>query len=205
MTRRTTGSGGRRACAAALLGLLALLAACSPGSTAEPPATTATPTPPEAGRQGVLDRDGVGRPEAPDGGLAVTSPTPSPSATPTPATPTPGPGATSTPAAQAAAASATPGAATPTPTPSPTPVPVTALPSINAYLHDGPDTHATVVGNLLAGERVTVLAISRDGLWLYVTGPSIGEDRGWVYINLVTVEGDVKTLPVREAAEREGR
>lgn len=198
MTRRTDAN--KNALLALLAGLLVLgLTAChaGPSGTEAAPTHEAAPTTGSGRALGEPQPGGRAAPTESSPPVAVVTPVP-----PTPsATATTGTGGSRNHAATATTPTVTPGAddedsgrASHTPTPRPG---VTAVPTINAYLHAGPDTYDPVVGNLLAGKQVDVLAISEDGLWLYVKGPSVGEDEGWVYINLVTIDGDPDSLPVR--------
>lgn len=103
-----------------------------------------------------------------------------------------------------------------TPTPSPTatvgftsagtPPPQTALstPASNVYIQAdeainvrfGPGIEYPRIGRLAPGQRYVVL--SRHSLypWLLIELPGAPNDIGWVYLEVVTVTGDLNTLPV---------
>ncbi len=64
---------------------------------------------------------------------------------------------------------------------------ITAMASIN--VRNGPSTNHSVVGNLAASTPVVAFGRNDDGTWLQI--PS-----GWIFAELVTVDGDVEQLPV---------
>lgn len=89
----------------------------------------------------------------------------------------------------------------PTPTATPTP----AGPAVFAYeqvnVRAGPGTDSELVGVLVVGQRARIVGRSPAGAWLqieYVGGPG---NLGWVYGDLVRLEGvaDREQLPTVEA------
>lgn len=81
---------------------------------------------------------------------------------------------------------------------------VAALPTLtmtaarNANIRSGPSKNASVLGSLAKDEIVIANGRSEDSTWLRFTRED--GNFGWVFGELVTVEGDVSTLAVVEAA-----
>ena len=71
--------------------------------------------------------------------------------------------------------------------------------TVPSNVRSGPDTNFNVVGSLGAGESVGVDARNADGSWLRLV---IREDTvGWIFSDLVTVDGDVDALPVLDGQQ----
>ncbi|MBX2997950.1 MAG: PD40 domain-containing protein [Caldilineaceae bacterium] len=155
---------------------------------------------------------------------ATNTPTPEPTATNTPMpeptatnTPMPEPTATNTPMPEPTATNTATTAPTATNTPMPeptatnTPMPeptATATPMLEAEairvrvvqtsvnLRGGPGTTFPIVGNAVAGAEFPILGRNEAGDWYLI-------DRGaglssWIFAQLVTVLGDVSTIPVAD-------
>ncbi len=90
--------------------------------------------------------------------------------------------------------------AEPTPTPEPTPEPtpdtvtVTVLQDMN--VRGGPGTNYPVVGSGPAGATSTVVGRNSDSSWVQVQYPPDSSSTGWLYAELVEVQGDPSTAPV---------
>jgi len=104
-----------------------------------------------------------------------------PTATPVPATPTPEPTATPQP--------------TPEP-PTPTPNPVVRLSAGQAVnVRSGPGTNYPVIGRLTAGQSYEVTGVNPARTWLQF---QLGGRQGWVWADLVTVSGELRTVQVAQ-------
>ncbi|MFN8373077.1 MAG: SH3 domain-containing protein [Anaerolineae bacterium] len=84
--------------------------------------------------------------------------------------------------------------ATATPIPTLTPVTITANGSLN--VRGGPSTNQAIIASLAAGDTMTAVGRNSDGSWLHI-GLEDGSF-GWVFAQLVTVEGDANALPIAE-------
>jgi hypothetical protein len=62
-----------------------------------------------------------------------------------------------------------------------------------ANVRDAPDINAQDIGDIRSGERYTV--IGRSGLWYQFQYDRAPNGIGWVYSELVTITGDVNTIP----------
>lgn len=98
-------------------------------------------------------------------------------------------------------ATATEGASNPTiitastPTES-APLTLVGILNTNANVRESPTTSGRVVVTLQKGERVEVRAQNENGDWLQI-------EQGWIFANLVDIQGDRNALPVGSAIEVE--
>ena len=129
--------------------------------------------------------------------MAVAAATPAASDTPT-ATPSPTATATASPVPTTATVTATD---TPTLEPSATATPT--APAAFAVivrnpvnLRDGPGEGFDVVGQVISGQRYPVLARNASGTWWQIEVDGLA---GWVFSDLVTIEGDLDGPAVAEA------
>lgn len=108
--------------------------------------------------------------------------------------------------------------ATPTPLPQPTPIPTaapttpdparqpTATPILVSPLPANdfvnvraqPSLTAAILGQIPKGQSVPVQGKSADGKWYRVNFPSAPDGLGWVFAEVVTLNGDAASLPVVE-------
>lgn len=72
---------------------------------------------------------------------------------------------------------------------------VTAEAIIEANLRAFPGTDAEQVGRIEAGTRYPVLGISEFFPWLLLGDPATTQPMGWVFRDLVTVNGDLNSVP----------
>lgn len=94
------------------------------------------------------------------------------------------------------AASAPPPAPATSPAVTPSAVPVLAKALDQANLRSGPSLDSTVVGQLNAGDAAPILGRSYDVPWFLVAWPSAPGGQAWVYRDVVTVVGDLYSVPV---------
>lgn len=76
--------------------------------------------------------------------------------------------------------------------------PVTLSVTISGGLNvrGGPSTNNAVIGSVSSGDVVTAIGRNEAGDWLQVLLSEDVEDLGWLYAPLVTVDGDLLSLPV---------
>jgi uncharacterized protein YraI len=91
-----------------------------------------------------------------------------------------------------------PPAEPPTATPSPAPAEITVTVLQNMNVRGGPGTNYSVVGAGQAGQSTKVIGRNADGTWLQVEYPS-ADGKGWVFTELVQVNGNAQTVAVVEA------
>ncbi len=72
---------------------------------------------------------------------------------------------------------------------------VTALASTNIRMRSGPGTDYSQVGTVSAGNTVPILARNSSANWLLVLNNG---QTGWIAAWLVTINGDINTVPVQE-------
>lgn len=85
---------------------------------------------------------------------------------------------------------------TPSRTPSIAPVIAQALGHVN--LRSGPGTNTDPVGSLEAGDTVPVIGRSNQYPWYMVAWKDGPNGQAWVYKDLVTIVGDITTVPIIE-------
>lgn len=78
--------------------------------------------------------------------------------------------------------------------PTPTPVTLLATPKSNGNVRSGPGTSNGVVGSLHGGTAITADGRNATNDWLHVT--LADGSTGWAAASLLTVTGDISTLPV---------
>ncbi len=76
--------------------------------------------------------------------------------------------------------------------------PVTIKTSNRINIRSGPSTRNSVLGSLASGQTVRATGRNAEGDWLYI---AFDEQTGWVFAQLVTVEGDAESLPIIETAD----
>lgn len=76
---------------------------------------------------------------------------------------------------------------------------VTAEAIVQANLRSIPDVSGELVGEISAGTRYPVLGRSEFFPWYLLANPSNGEPMGWVFAELVVIQGTAETLPVSTA------
>ncbi|MCB0254875.1 MAG: DUF5107 domain-containing protein [Anaerolineae bacterium] len=163
-----------------LIPLMLLIALASCGRTAPTPDPTATPSPAIA-----TEVAAAVEPVASDTPTATPSPTATATPSPVPATATAIPTDTFTPTA------------TPTATASATPPAAFAVIVRNPVnLRGGPGQRFDVVGQVISGQRYPVLARNASGNWWQIEVDGLA---GWVFGDLVDIEGDAEALAVVEA------
>ncbi|MDX2138004.1 MAG: serine hydrolase [Chloroflexota bacterium] len=74
--------------------------------------------------------------------------------------------------------------------------PVTAEAIGSANLRAAPGTDFDLVGQIVSGTRYPVLGRSEFYPWLLLGDPATGRPIGWVFNELVTVQGDVFAVPI---------
>ena len=84
----------------------------------------------------------------------------------------------------------------PTATPTPDAVTITVLQNMN--VRSGPGTNYAVVGAGQVGQSTKVVGRNDDGTWLQIEYPSAA-GTGWVYTELVQVNGDSQGVEIAEA------
>jgi hypothetical protein len=87
--------------------------------------------------------------------------------------------------------------ATPSRTPSVAPVLAQAL-GTPTNLRSGPGLNFDIVGELKAGDTIPIIGRSVTLPWLVVLWAQAPEGKAWVFNDLVTVLGDITTVPVVE-------
>ncbi|MBI5301126.1 MAG: glycoside hydrolase family 99-like domain-containing protein [Chloroflexi bacterium] len=137
----------------------------------------------------------------------TVTPTPEPTATPEPTstlTPvvTADAATTAAPATSSASASPAPAKLTVTPKPTAT-IQIQARVSISGTLRvrAAPMADAEILGRLVEGAGVTLLARSEDNKWWQIAFPNLTK-RGWISADLVTPNGDTLTLPIMRVETR---
>jgi len=155
----------------AFLTVLLLVTACASGRADVPATPTRTPKPtftpvPVSAAPGSGVQPGQTTASA-QPTVAVIPPTP----TPEPPTPTPEP-----------------------PTPTPTPKPFAVVNADRLNVRAGPDTAFTRLTQIQRGERYRILASNPDRTWWMIRLKD--DSKGWVYGELVTVEGPVEGVRV---------
>jgi hypothetical protein len=60
----------------------------------------------------------------------------------------------------------------------------------------GPDVSYAVIGALIAGRQAEVIGKNIDVTWIYVRNPSDPSTSCWLFVDLVSVEGNLEKLPV---------
>jgi uncharacterized protein YraI len=121
----------------------------------------------------------------------TTAPSDTPTSTPTETSvPTNTPTATNTPTETFTSTPSN----TPTPTATATPIPVIGTANTNANIRSGDSTGFAVIGSLRRGETVEIQGVSsRDAEWFAIELPN--ERIGWIAAFVVTIDGDIETLP----------
>ena len=91
----------------------------------------------------------------------------------------------------------------PAPTTAPTPIerqPLAATVNVNSLnLRSGPGTLFEVLSTLPLGSKVTALGLAPGHDWVEIEDEN--EQTGWVYAELLTLDGDLATLPMLEAPQ----
>jgi hypothetical protein len=65
-----------------------------------------------------------------------------------------------------------------------------------ANLRESPNAESALLFSLPPETQVSLFGVSEDGLWVYV---QVSEDlSGWLYISLITIDGEIDKLPVIE-------
>lgn len=67
-----------------------------------------------------------------------------------------------------------------------------------ANLRSATSIDSTVLGNITPGTRYPVVGRSALYPWLLLSDPASGQQIGWVYRDIVTVQGDINTVPFTE-------
>jgi len=75
---------------------------------------------------------------------------------------------------------------------------VTAEAIQQANVRAATDVNADMLGQITAGTRYPVVGRSQFYPWLLLGNPATGQALGWVFQDLVTVQGDINTLPFTE-------
>ncbi len=75
---------------------------------------------------------------------------------------------------------------------------VTAEAIQQANVRAATDVNADMLGQITAGTRYPVVGRSQFYPWLLLGDPATGQALGWVFQDLVTVQGDINTLPFTE-------
>ncbi len=65
-----------------------------------------------------------------------------------------------------------------------------------ANLRAEPDVNAALVGQIAAGTRYPVIGRSELFPWVLLADPASGQPIGWVFIDLLTLYGDVNSVPL---------
>src|SRR5205085_2530587 len=78
-------------------------------------------------------------------------------------------------------------------TASPTPEGVVGTMKSNVNVRTGPGANYPVIGQLRKGDQVPLIGASADLAWYVI---NFRQQNGWISASLVTVFGDVRTLPV---------
>lgn len=76
---------------------------------------------------------------------------------------------------------------------------VTAEAIQQANLRAATDVNADLLGQITAGTRYPVVGRSQFYPWLLLGDPTSGQPLGWVFQDLVTVQGNLNTIPFTEA------
>lgn len=91
----------------------------------------------------------------------------------------------------------------PSPTTAPTPIetqPLAATVNVNSLnLRSGPGTLFEVLSTLPLGSNVTALGIAPGNDWVEIQDEN--EKTGWVYAELLTLDGELATLPLMETPQ----
>lgn len=85
---------------------------------------------------------------------------------------------------------------TPTASQTPTPLPAMVSVSENTICREGPDKNFRELGSIQVGESSLVLAKDIDGLYWFITNPTITDGACWITNQFATVSGDTSILPV---------
>src|SRR5215216_3467594 len=63
------------------------------------------------------------------------------------------------------------------------------------YVRRGPGVNYQVVMTLQQGQKIDVVGRSQDRQWYQIVRPDNANERAWVSIDFLTLEGDANTLP----------
>jgi hypothetical protein len=91
---------------------------------------------------------------------------------------------------------------TPRPTSTRTPRPITlhaCVTDSTIRVRRGPGKEYDVVAGMVSGTCMSILGRSKDSTWVYMA--SEDNKRGWVSADLLTIEGNLKRVSVRSAAQ----
>ena len=77
-------------------------------------------------------------------------------------------------------------------------IPVTAISEVN--IRSEPSTVSPILETLAMGDIVTASGRLADGAWLRVLVPGQPDQAGWVFVELVSAEFDIVTLPIVDPA-----
>lgn len=75
---------------------------------------------------------------------------------------------------------------------------VTAEAINQANLRGAPGTDAELVGQIVSGTRYSVVGRSEFYPWVLLADPATQQPMGWVFNDLVTVQGDVNSVPLSQ-------
>lgn len=98
---------------------------------------------------------------------------------------------------------------TPPPTDTPTPLPPTDTPTPeapqvtivqNMNVRTGPGTNYPIAGPGPAGETAEIIGRNADNSWVQVKYPLSDDGTGWVYADLVQIDGDLQNVDVVQVA-----
>src|SRR5689334_7081760 len=73
---------------------------------------------------------------------------------------------------------------------------VSAEAQVRANLRANTDVSSNLLGEIVSGTRYPVIGRSEFFPWLLLADPSSRQPIGWVFQDLVTVYGDVNTVPI---------
>lgn len=76
--------------------------------------------------------------------------------------------------------------------------PVTAEAINQANLRAAPGTDAELVGQIVSGTRYNVIGRSEFYPWMLLADPTTQQALGWVYNDLVTLQGDINSVPLSQ-------
>lgn len=77
---------------------------------------------------------------------------------------------------------------------------VTAEAIGQANVRSEPSTNGELIGEIFAGTRYPVIGRSQFVPWLLLANPTTNQPLGWIFQDLLNVQGDVNTLPFTEQA-----
>ncbi len=82
--------------------------------------------------------------------------------------------------------------------------PVTAEPLGQANVRAAANIESTLIGEIRAGTRYPVIGRSALYPWVLITLPGTSQPYGWVFRDLVTIQGDLNSVPITEQSINSG-